>query len=415
VKVFNMIQMNTADFISRPKYLERVRPFIDKPLIKVFTGQRRTGKSYLLLQTMDEIRKLHPDSDIIYINMEHPDFDHIRTKDQLWQFVHSHTAATGMCYVFIDEVQEIEGFEQALRGLLAEGVYDLYCTGSNATLLSGELATLLSGRYIEIAVQNLSYKEFLLFHQLPDSSESLTKYTVQGGMPFLVHLDDDTRVRQEYLTNVVNTILFKDVSQRFKVRNFSFLSNLVAFIADTTGSLVSANRISEFLKSQRTSVSTRTIIDYLGFLESSYLVHRVRRYDIAGKKVFEINDKYYFQDLGLQHALRSYDPASLNKYIENLVYFHLKDNGYQVFVGKLGDKEIDFIARKNEQVVYVQVALSVAEKQAFEREFGNLLQINDNHTKYVVTLDEFATGNHKGIKHMHLREFLLTDALYMAG
>lgn len=399
--------MELQSYISRPAYLNKVIPFIDKPVIKVFTGQRRSGKSYLLLQTIDYIRKKYPDSNLIYINKELPDFNFIKDDETLWSFIKSQHQEGQKAFVFIDEIQEIFQFEISLRGLLATGDYDIYCTGSNATLLSGELATLLSGRYIEINVHTLSFNEFLRFHQLDNSVTSLTKYMVQGGMPFLVHLEDNDLVRQEYLRNVLNTILYKDIVQRFNVRNFTFLHNLMVYVADNTGSLLSANRINEYLKSQKLNVSTVTILDYLHFLESSYLVHRLKRYDINGHKIFEINDKYYFEDLGLRHTLRPYNPKETNKYIENLVFKHLLNNEYQVFVGKLGDREIDFIGRKGDAVIYVQVALSVSEPKTFEREFGNLLLIRDNHPKYVVTLDEYATGNHEGIKHLNLRDFLM--------
>lgn len=401
--------MELQSYISRPAYLNKVIPFIDKPVIKIFTGQRRSGKSYLLLQTIDYIRKKYPDSNLIYINKELPDFNFIKDDETLWSFIKSQHQEGQKAFVFIDEVQEIFQFEKSLRGLLATGDYDIYCTGSNATLLSGELATLLSGRYIEINVHTLSFNEFLRFHQLDNSVTSLTKYMVQGGMPFLVHLEDNDLVRQEYLRNVLNTILYKDIVQRFNVRNFTFLHNLMVYVADNTGSLLSANRINEYLKSQKLNVSTVTILDYLHFLESSYLVHRLKRYDIHGHKIFEINDKYYFEDLGLRHTLRPYNPKDTNKYIENLVFKHLISNEFQVFVGKLGDREIDFIGRKGDAVIYVQVALSVSEPKTFEREFGNLLLIRDNHPKYVVTLDEYATGNHEGIKHVNLRDFLMME------
>ena len=398
--------MKMPGILPRTSYLAKVQPFVDKPIIKVFTGQRRSGKSYVMLQAIDHIRKLYPDDQLVYINKEHPDFNGITNDFELWDYVKSKKKERAKNFVFIDEIQEIENFERALRGMLTDGGFDIYCTGSNATLLSGELATLLSGRYIEIPVHCLSYPEFLQFHKKENIPASLLKYITQGGMPFLIHLEDNDQVRQEYLRNVLNTILFKDVVQRFNVRNFSFLNNLMVFIAANTGSLVTANRISEFLKSQKISISTRTIVDYLYFLESSYLIHRVKRYDITGRKLFEINDKYYFEDMGLLLALKPYDPKDANKYTENLVFRHLIDNGYTVYVGKLGDKEIDFIASKGEKTIYVQVALNVSDEKTWEREFGNLLMISDNHSKYVVTLDEYATGNHKGIIHMNLRVFL---------
>ena len=398
-----------ARIIIRTKYLDKISPFINKPVIKIFTGQRRIGKSYLMLQTMDQVRDHYPDGNFIYINKEDPDFDFIKNNNDLLDYIKTKRETKKKNFIFIDEVQEIVNFERALRGLLLKQSYDLYCTGSNAALLSGEIATILSGRYIEIPVHCLSYREFLQFHGYKNESKTLLKYITQGGMPFLIHLEDNDQVRREYLKNVMNTILFKDIVQRFNVRNFSFLNNLVAFLADNSGSLVSANRINKFLKSEKTSVSTRSVIDYLYFLESSYLIHKVKRYDISGKKIFEINDKYYFEDLGLQHILKPYDPARLNKYIESLTYQYLIESGFRVYVGKLADKEIDFIASKGDNTIYVQVALNVAEKKTFEREFGNLLLINDNHTKYVVTLDEYATGNHKGIIHVSLREFLMID------
>ena len=399
--------MKIPDFLPRTAYLDKTLPFIDKPLIKVFTGQRRSGKSYVLLQTMDYIQRKYPGGDVIYINKEHPDFSEIANDSDLWNYVKTTRTDKEKCSVFIDEVQEIVHFEKALRGMLANGDIDLYCTGSNATLLSGELATLLSGRHVEIPVHCLSYPEFLQFHQQENNPAALLKYMTQGGMPFLIHLDDNDMVRQEYLRNVLNTILFKDIVQRFNVRNYSFLNNLMDFIAGNIGSLVTANRISNFLKSQNIAISTRTIVDYLYFLESSYLVHKVKRYDITGKKLFEINDKYYFEDMGLQHTLKPYDPKELNKYIENLVFLHLIRNGCQVYVGKLGERDIDFIASRGDMKMYVQVALNVSDDKTFDREFGNLLLIADNHTKYVVTLDEYATGNHQGIIHICLREFLM--------
>ncbi len=399
--------METPDFIPRSSYLNRVLPFIGKPLIKVFTGQRRSGKSYIMLQTIDYIRLKHPDATIIYINKEHPDYDGIRDDLSLWNYVKERKPAAGQCFVFIDEIQEIANFEKAVRGMIAQGCFDVYCTGSNATMLSGELATMLSGRYVEIKIHCLSYGEYLLFHKLDNTPEAMWKYMQEGGLPFLIHLEDNTLVRQEYLRNVLNTILFRDIVQRFNVRNFSFLNNLMAFIADNTGSLISANRISGFLKSQHIAISARTILEYLHFLESSYLIHRVKRYDIAGKRLFEVNDKFYFEDLGLSHIIKAWDPKNIHKYIESMVYRHLLQDSWQVYVGKLADKEIDFIATKDDQTIYVQVALSVAEEKTFEREFGNLLLIRDNFKKFVVTLDAFARGNHRGIELMNLRDFLL--------
>ncbi|MBU0727156.1 ATP-binding protein [Patescibacteria group bacterium] len=318
----------------------------------------------------------------------------------------NHTKKKAKTYLFIDEIQDIQNFEKALRSLKATGKYDIYCTGSNATLLSGELATYLSGRYVEIKVHSLSYLEFLTFHKLKETEESFLKYIKYGGLPYLKHLELTDEVVYDYLRNVNNTILFKDIIARFNIRNVSFLEQLVDYLADNVGSIVSAKKISDFLKSQRINISPNVVLDYLSHLCSTFFIHKVQRTDIRGKKIFEINDKYYFEDLGLRHSIIRYKQTDINKVLENIIYNHLAIAGYDVMVGQLGSKEIDFVCEKGGERTYIQVAYVITDENR-EREFGNLLAIPDNYRKIVISTDSLISDtSFKGVEHVNLRSFI---------
>jgi predicted AAA+ superfamily ATPase len=402
--------ISIPSFIARPLYLEKISPYIGKNIIKVLVGQRRVGKSYLLYQIMAHIRKIHPKSTLIYINKELHDFAFIRNGDDLLAYIKKEvatgtTAAKKAC-LFIDEVQDIAGFEKALRSLVAQEKFDIYCTGSNAFLLSGELATYLSGRHVEIKVYGLSYPEFLVFHKLIDNNDSLLKYMKFGGLPYLINLELEERIVYDYLQNIYNAILYKDVVRRFRIRNVSFLERLTEYCADNVGSLVSAKKISDFLKSQKIAISPNIALNYLSFLCAAFFILRTPRSEIKSKKVFEIGEKYYFEDLGLRHSITGYRQSDIGKILENLVFLHLKTSGFDVTVGKLGDKEIDFVAEKSGEKMYVQVAYLIPDQKAHDREFGNLLSIADNYRKVVVSMDEPADGNDRGIEHVHIRKFL---------
>ena len=393
-------------YIKRNIYLAKIKPFINKNVIKVIVGQRRVGKSYLLFQIMDElIKKGAKKDDIIYINKELHEFEAIRDYNDLLAYVKK-TPGNKKKYVFIDEIQDIGQFEKALRDLAAGGKYDIYCTGSNANLLSSELATYLSGRYVEIEVFSLSYPEFLVFHKLKNTDESLYKYIKYGGLPYLINLKLNDDVVYDYLRNIYSTILFKDVVSRHGIRNVTFLENLVEYLADNTGSLVSAKKISDFLKSQKVNISPNIVLDYLSYLTQAFFVFKVSRSEILGKKIFEINEKYYFEDLGLRHAVIGYKQVDINKILENLVFLHLKISGYKITVGQLGAKEVDFVCEKGGKRLYLQVAYLIVDKKIQEREFGNLLAIKDNYPKIVVSMDETAGGEYKGVKHIKVIDFL---------
>ncbi len=392
--------------IKRPLYIDRARPFLARNLIKIFTGQRRTGKSYMLFQIMELVEELHPGSHIIYIDKDIHVFDFIRNDGDLLDHVEKNRRPGEMNFLFIDEVQEIEQFEKALRSLLVTGNMDIWCTGSNSSMLSGDLATVLSGRYIEIRIHGLSFSEFLIFHKIEDTAENLGKYLKYGGLPNLMVLPLTDQVVFDYLKSINATVLLKDVVARYNIRNVNFLENLIRFLADSTGSLISTKRISDYLKAQRMAISPVIIANYLSYLASAYYITRVPRSDLQGKKIFETSEKYYFEDLGLRNAIIGYKPQDINKLIENSVFQHMIRMGFNVYVGKTGDKEIDFVCERQGEKIYIQCAYLLTDDQTIEREFGNLLLIRDNYPKFVVTMDDIEGNTNQGIIHSNLREFL---------
>ena len=394
---------------KRPHYINIIKPFIGSDLIKVIIGQRRAGKSYILLQLIDEIKKSDPQANIIYINKEDNQYSDIDNHQRLISYVEDKIKKTGKNYLFIDEVQDISNFEKSLRHFTFKKNVDIYCTGSNSKLLSSEIATGLSGRYIEIAVHPLSYREFLDFHSLEKGEDSLLKYIKYGGLPYISNLKLEDDIVYGYLKSVYNTIVLKDVVARFNIRNINFLNRLVEYISDNIGSLVSAKKISDFLKSQKIKTTPNKILDYLSYLCSSFVIRDVARADIKGKKIFEINEKYYFEDLGIRHALQAYNSSAIGQVLENLVYGHLIRLGFKVNVGQLEGKEIDFVAEKNGKRLYFQVAYLIVNQETRKREFGNLLEIKDNYPKVVISMDKLITGDYKGIKHYHVIDFLMMD------
>lgn len=399
--------MTKAGYIPRDLYFNQIEPYIGRGLIKVITGQRRVGKSYVLLQVMEEISKRHPNARLIYINKEDYQFEAIKTHDHLMDYLQSITSSTEKCYLFIDEIQEIKNFEIAIRSLQSVNGWDIYCTGSNASLLSGELATYLSGRYIQIRVYSLTYAEFLQFYSIADSAEAFLKYIRYGGMPHLINLPQEDRIVYEYLQNIRDSIVLRDIVTRFNVRSVHFLQDMMLYLADVTGSVISAKRISDYLKSQQINMTPKLVLEFLSHFESVYFVDRVKRSEIEGRKIFEVGDKFYFEDLGMRHSLIPFQQNDIGKVLENIVYHHLKTSGYLVYVGKQGDKEIDFVAEKNGEKIYIQVAYLIGDEKTHAREFGNLLSIKDNCPKYVISMDTTAVGNFKGIEHVFIRDFLL--------
>ncbi len=395
--------------IVRKKYLNKLIPFVGKQLIKVLTGQRRVGKSYVLKQIIMHIQAIDSKANIIYINKEELNFSYINTADNLNEYIQKTTKVDVINYVFIDEIQEINEFEKALRSLLLNPNYDLYVTGSNANLLSGELATFLSGRFIEIEIFSLSFPEFLEFHSLENNQNAMMLFLKYGGLPYLKHLELSDEIVFGYLKGIYSTIIYRDVIMRHDIRSSAFLENLVVFLADNIGQLFSAKKISDYLKSQKTNIATSQIIHYLSHLSNAFLIHKVSRYDIAGKRIFEIGDKFYFEDLGLRNAIFHYKVSDIGKIIENAVYHHLKYNDFEVKIGQMGSNEIDFMARRKGELLYVQVSYLLHDEATIAREFGNLEKIKDNYPKMVVSMDDFSGDTYKGIQHINLKDFLLKE------
>ena len=394
--------------IIRQAYIDKIEKYLGKETIIVLVGQRRVGKSYMMKTVRDQ-KASNPDNNIIYIDKEKREFDSIRNYQDLNQYIDEHFVASKHNYILIDEIQDITEFERSIRSFRTEPNTDIIITGSNAKMLSNELSTLIGGRYKEIYIQSLSYEEFLVFHQLPDNDDSLAKYIQYGGLPGLAKIgleEDDAR---EYQMDIFHTVLLKDVIMRNRIRNVPFLENLVRFLADNTGKLISANSIAKYMKSQGESITSTVIINYISFLCEAYILHKVNRFDIHGKRIFETNDKFYFEDNGIRNALAGGTrEGDIEKVIENIIYQHLIRLGYQVYVGQLQAGEIDFVCTKPDgQRIYVQASYIIADMATREREFGNLRAINDNYPKYVISMTPLLTRNDdNGITHLHLRKFL---------
>ena len=394
--------------IIRQAYIDKIEKYLGKETIIVLVGQRRVGKSYMMKTVRDQ-KASNPDNNIIYIDKEKREFDSIRNYQDLNQYIDEHFVASKHNYILIDEIQDITEFERSIRSFRTEPNTDIIITGSNAKMLSNELSTLIGGRYKEIYIQSLSYEEFLVFHQLPDNDDSLAKYIQYGGLPGLAKIgleEDDAR---EYQMDIFHTVLLKDVIMRNRIRNVPFLENLVRFLADNTGKLISANSIAKYMKSQGESITSTVIINYISFLCEAYILHKVNRFDIHGKRIFETNDKFYFEDNGIRNALAGGTrEGDIEKMIENIIYQHLIRLGYQVYVGQLQAGEIDFVCTKPDgQRIYVQASYIIADMATREREFGNLRAINDNYPKYVISMTPLLTRNDdNGITHLHLRKFL---------
>lgn len=395
------------NLIDRQRYTSQIEQMYNKGLIIALTGQRRVGKSCVMQQL---VSRLGSNNNIIYINKDQEQFSKIENHDDLTDYVTSRLVNDRQNFLFIDEVQNITEFEKSLRSFQNDDSCNIIVTGSNAHIFSSELSTFLSGRCIEYHIQSLDYKEFLEFHKLENTDESLRKYLDVGGMPQLHRFGiENIDLVDDYLSSVFNTIVLKDIVERENIRNVSLLKNLIRFVGDNIGKEISATSIAKFLKSERIDVSTFIILNYLEYLSNAYIINRVPRFDIHGKHIFETNAKYYFEDLGLRNNLSGHRHfGDIEKLIENAVYLHLKRCGYKVSVGVFRKAEIDFVAEKQNITVYVQATYLLASDETIAREFGNLEKIPDNYPKYVVSMDNWFNGsNHNGIIHLSLKDFLL--------
>ena len=391
---------------NRDSYIDRIKPFMRTNTIKVMVGHRRVGKSYILYQLINLINSEESDANIIYINKEDLDFDFIRDYHDLYSYIKERLSDKRRNYIFIDEIQEIKDFHLAIRSLVLSDINDIYITGSNSKMLSSDLANELGGRYVEFKIYSLSYMEFLQFHKLKNDDESLEKYIHFGGLPYLINLPMEESIVMEYVKSVYSTIVLRDVIQRKNIRNTIFLEQLIRFLADNIGSLFSSKSISDFLKSQNVRLASSQVSEYADYLAEAFVVHRIGRYDVVGKKFFEIGEKYFFENMGIRNAVAGYKIQDRSKRIENVVCNHLLYCGYEVKVGTMMSEEIDFVCTRNGETVYVQVSAELSRQETIEREFGNLLKIKDNYPKIVISGERSFENTYQGIKHVYIRDFL---------
>ncbi len=396
---------------ERNLYIDRIAPLINTPVIKVITGMRRVGKSCLLKLVIERLRAGNAKAQqIVYINKESLEFDFIANYQDLHAYVKKRFAdVKGPKYLFVDEIQEIEKWEKAITSFFSDADIDIFVTGSNAHMLSSEIATLISGRYVEIPVYSLGFEEFLLFRGIekPDASREFATFLRYGGFPAIHHFDLDEEVVYQYISALYDTILLKDVVKRNNVRNIHLLENVGRYLFDNIGNIFSAKRVADYVRSQRMSVGVETVQNYIGYLLSTFAVHKVSRYDIKGKRLLELHEKYYLGDIGMRHAILGFREGDISGLLENLVFLELKRRGYKVFIGQLGNQEIDFIAEKKNRKIYIQVAYLLATPETIEREFSVLLRIHDNYPKYVLSMDTVFGDDVQGIQRINLVDFLL--------
>lgn len=400
--------------IKRESYMSRIRPFIGSDLIKVFTGIRRSGKSVMLHLIKEELISSGVDShQFISINFENMSFHHLCNANALHDhIIHQSSEINGKVYLFLDEIQEVLDWEKCINSLRVEIDCDIYITGSNAKLLSGELATYLAGRYVEFIIYPFSFQEFIdLYRSVypqTDTRECFNQYLIIGGMPYLANLSFNKEACQQYLTDLFNSVELKDIIKRNNIRDTDMLERLIAFITSHIGSTFSSTSISKYLKSEGRNVSTETILNYIKACTDAFLFYQVKRQDLQGKKILTVNEKYYIADHGIREAVYGSNMKDIQLVLENIVYIELLRRGYKVTVGKIADKEIDFVCEKQGKKLYLQVAYLLANEETIHREFDIYYSIRDNYPKYVISLDEYDMSQN-GIKHRNIRDFLLAD------
>ena len=400
---------------KRELYIEKIKPFIDKDIIKVLTGIRRSGKSVMLKLIMEELKQNKIDEkQFININFENLINRELTTADKLHEYILKKASEIKKkCYIFLDEIQEVKDWEKCINSLRVNEEYDfdIYITGSNAKLLSGELSTYLAGRYVEFVIYPFSFKEFLetlkSIQQDVSTREAFQKYVKFGGMPFLYNLAFEEEASLQYLKDIYSSIILKDITQRNKIRDTDLLERVISYLIMNVGNNFSATSISKFFKSENRKVSVETILNYIKAAEESFLIYRVSRDDLIGKKVLNVNEKYYIADHGMREAILGSNQRDINQIFENIIYLELLRKGYNVRVGKVDNLEVDFVCTKGNEKIYVQVAYLLASSETIEREFTSLEKIDDNYPKYVISMDEFDMSRN-GIKHVNIIDFLIS-------
>ena len=395
--------------IIRPHYMDTLKTYRDVPLVKILAGIRRCGKSTILDMLRDDLLKSGIAAHhIISMRYTSEDFDGGMTDKDMYNDIKEQMTGNGRYYLLLDEVQEITGWEKAVNSLLENADTDIYVTGSNSKLMSSEISTCLAGRYISIPVYTLSFSEYLDFKKSDSRSpkELLNEYLRLGGFPIVALASFDERSAYQIVEGIYNSVITNDITKRHNIMSFDLFNRVVKYIVENVGKTFSANAIAKFLKSGGRSLSVEAVYSYLNWLEKAFVIYRCQRYDLQGKSVLKTQEKFYLADASLKYCIMGFNPKSIAAMLENIVYFELRRRGYEVYIGKNGTKEIDFVAVQRDERIYVQVCRRLPEES--DREVANLLEIKDHYPKYVVTLDELAAGNINGVKIVHLADFLLS-------
>lgn len=396
--------------ILRPRYLEILKNYRDVSLVKILAGIRRCGKSIILEMLSEELVVSGiPRDHIISMRYTFENFEEGMTSKEMYRGIKEKITDDARYYLLLDEVQEIDGWEKAVNSLLEDVNTDIYVTGSNSKLMSSEISTYLTGRYISIPVYTLSFAEYLEFkkNSILSQKELLNEYIRMGGFPIVSLGNFDERSSFQIVEGIYNSVISSDITKRHQVKNFDLFNRVVKYVVENVGKTFSANAIVKFLKNEGRALSVETVYNYLEWLEKAFVIYRCSRYDLQVKSVLKTQEKFYLADASLKYSIMGFNPKSIAAMLENIVYFELRRKGYEVYVGKNETKEIDFVAVQRDARVYVQVCRRLPEES--DREVANLLEIKDHYPKYVVTLDELATGNVNGVKIMHLADFLLSE------
>ncbi len=400
--------------IYRPLYVDRIMPYVDTPFVKILTGVRRCGKSTILKMIMEQLKTERniPSERIIscrYDSMEYEDM----TAKQIYAQLKEQLSSNGKTYLFLDEIQEINGWEKVVNSLASDFDVDIYVTGSNSRMMSSEIATYLTGRYISFRIFPLSFDEYLMFRRkitsVKEPKTELANYVRLGGFP-ATHLREFSQDEiYTIVRDIYNSTIFSDIVKRNQIRKIDQLERVVKYTFSNVGNTFSAKSIADYLKSEHRALDNETVYSYLEKLEKAYLLHRCSRYDLQGKEILKTQEKFYLADVSLRYSVLGYNTDSAASSLENIVYLELCRRGYTVYVGKASDGEIDFVAVRQNEKIYVQVTQEICSEKTEKREYNRLLEIHDNYSKYVLTTDEFAGGNYEGIKTMHIADFLLSS------
>ena len=396
--------------IFRQDYINAITPFIDKKVVKILAGIRRCGKSTIFEMIKEElIKRKVPLKNIIAKNYTDISFDKIFTEKDMFDDIKKSITTKEKYYLLLDELQEVKCWEKVVNNLLEKENVDIYVTCSNSKLMSGEISTYLSGRYISISVYTLSFKEFLDFKKENNLSvkDSFEQYIKIGGFPLIALENFDQQSTYQIVSDIYNSVITRDISRRHQIKRQDLFNRVVKFILENIGQTFSANSILKFLKNEYRTISVETIYNYLKWLEDAFIIYKCQRYDLQGKAILKTQEKYYLADVSLKYSIMGYNGKMVSSSLENIVYLELKRRGYSVYIGKNYTKEIDFVAQKRDEKIYVQVCDKIPKQS--DRETNNLLEIKDNYPKYVVTLDNLATGNENGIKIIHITDFLLQE------